>query len=101
MSDLTEVRSQAWRTRRVKYGEKGHSGSYSRGPHHCSACDRMQRVIASLHLDELLTEGQAAKATGLDRVVLRTLADDIAAERETLRRRHEVGWEFDPQRGYS
>lgn len=27
---VNEIRKQAWETRRVKYGERGHSGSYSR-----------------------------------------------------------------------
>jgi hypothetical protein len=33
MIDLSEVRKSAWETRRAKYGERGHRGSYSRtGP---------------------------------------------------------------------
>lgn len=29
-NEMSEIRKQAWATRRAKYGERGHSGSYSR-----------------------------------------------------------------------
>ena len=29
-AELTEIRARAWATRRAKYGERGHHGSYSR-----------------------------------------------------------------------
>lgn len=29
-AELTTIRKQAWATRRAKYGESGHRGSYSR-----------------------------------------------------------------------
>lgn len=29
-AEASEIRARAWETRRAKYGERGHSGSYSR-----------------------------------------------------------------------
>ena len=29
-AELTEIRARAWATRRAKYGDRGHHGSYSR-----------------------------------------------------------------------
>jgi hypothetical protein len=71
-----EARHKAWKTRREKYGTRGHSGAYSRNGY-CEHCERMRRVIAKLHNAEILSEGQAVKATGMDRVDLRALADEI------------------------
>jgi hypothetical protein len=72
----TEARAKAWKTRREKYGQCGHRGTYSRG-NVCEHCERMRRAIAKLHNAEILSEGQAVKITGMDRVALRRLADDI------------------------
>lgn len=69
-SDLTAARKNAWKTRRAKYGPQGHNGSYSR-PCSCSA----RRMIVRLHNEGVLSEGQAAKALGIDRVALRIEAD--------------------------
>lgn len=78
MTDLTEVRHRAWKTRRVKYGPRGHCGVYSRNPRTaCGDCKRMTDLIVRLHVDGVLSEGQAAKATGLDRVALRIRADNV------------------------
>jgi hypothetical protein len=40
----------------------------------------MRRVIAKLHNTGILSEGQAVKATGMDRVALRRMADQIRDE---------------------
>ena len=72
MSDL--ARKQAWETRRQKYGERGHAGSYSRpktGPCNCGA----RAMIVRLYREEVLSEGQAARALGIDRITLRKEAD--------------------------
>lgn len=29
-AEVSEIRSRAWATRRAKYGERGHNGSYAR-----------------------------------------------------------------------
>lgn len=79
MSDkLSEIRKRAWDTRRETYGPKGHARSYSCGTaqtNGCALCPA-RAMIVRLHVEGTLSEGQAAKATGLDRVALRTLADD-------------------------
>jgi hypothetical protein len=66
------ARSRAWRTRRQKYGPKGHAGSYARP---CSSCERMSALIVRLHNEGVLSEGQAAKALGVDRITLRARSD--------------------------
>lgn len=76
--DLSEVRRRAWATRRERYGNAGHNSSYSRSPGACEHCERMTAALVRLyHLGDL-SEGQAAKATGLHRIELRRLADDLA-----------------------
>lgn len=76
-SDLSAARKRAWETRRAKYGPRGHGSSYSRPMPSHEQYDRMLRLIIELHIDAVLSEGQVAKATGLDRVTIRTMADDI------------------------
>jgi hypothetical protein len=80
MSELSEVRKQAWKTRRSKYGERGHAGSYWRG-HTRTVPDQtgMLNLIIRLHAEEVLSEGQVARATGLDRVEVRRLLQESAA----------------------
>lgn len=73
--DLSEVRKRAWKTRRKMYGPRGHAGSYTR-PCNCSA----RHWIVRLHREGVLSEGQASKALGIDRVLLRTLADEQTPE---------------------
>lgn len=84
MTKRGDARAKAWATRRAKYGARGHGGSYSRGPTRgtgprpsCDACQRTQYLLISLHVDGVLSEGQVAKATGLDRVAIRELADTM------------------------
>ncbi len=74
--ELSEVRKRAWETRRVKYGPKGHSGAYSRFTT-CSRCERMESLLCQLRNEGLLTEGQIAKATGLHRIRIREICDDL------------------------
>jgi hypothetical protein len=74
MTDLSAVRKRAWETRREKYGPRGHCGSYAASGR-CGACQSMTDMIVRLHVEGVLSEGQASKATGLDRVALRIKAD--------------------------
>lgn len=78
MTDLSAVRARAWQTRRQKYGPQGHAGSYSRAATPCATCKRMMDVIVRLHNEGVLSEGQASRATGLDRVALRKRADALS-----------------------
>lgn len=71
MADVTAARAKAWETRRAKYGPKGHCGRYWRHV----VPKGMLDLIIKLHVDGVLSEGQVAQATGLDRVFIRTLAD--------------------------
>ena len=80
----SEARKRAWETRRKKYGTRGHSGSY-RATGRCGDCGRVQSMTYSLvrlHVEGVLSEGQAAKVTGLDRVEVRRIADAIAASEQ-------------------
>ena len=77
-TDLTAVRHRAWKTRRQKYGPRGHNSTYSRpaiGP--CDECRRLTNYIVRLHINGTLSEGQAASALGRGRIYLRILADDM------------------------
>lgn len=73
---ISEKRKRAWATRREKYGDHGHNGTYNRSSGQCSDCERMRGWLVRLHVEGVLTEGQAAKATGLHRIELRRAADD-------------------------
>lgn len=73
-TDLFEVRRRAWETRRRLYGPRGHSGSYSRAMFRADV-NGMLTLIVRLHREGALSEGQAAKATGLSRATIRALAD--------------------------
>lgn len=76
---MNEARAKAWETRRAKYGSRGHSGSYHCAPSAAST-RLMRRWLIRLHVEGVLSEGQASKATGLDRVTVRQLADDHKAK---------------------
>lgn len=76
--NLSEVRTRAWKTRREKYGPSGHNSSYTRGrPACCPDCGRMRDWLIALHVGGVLSEGQACRATGLDRISVRIIADEI------------------------
>lgn len=72
----SDARKKAWETRRKKYGARGHSGSYSRSPE-CQHCGRMRAAIISLHAEGILSEGQACRISGLNRIEARKMADEI------------------------
>ena len=69
--DITEVRKRAWATRRQKYGARGHAGAYTRSGHF----DSLLALVIRLYREGVLSEGQVARASGLDRVTIRTMAD--------------------------
>lgn len=74
-----EVRAKAWKTRRERYGERGHNSSYAR-PYRqteCKVCHKLLTALVRLHIDGTLSEGQASKIIGCDRVTLRAMADEI------------------------
>jgi hypothetical protein len=75
MSDISvsEIRRQAWQTRRKVYGPKGHASSYAR---FCPTCAQVRALVVRLHNEEILSEGQASKMLGIGRIELRKLADD-------------------------
>lgn len=70
---LSEVRKEAWETRRKRYGNHGHNGSYARP---CQTCKQAIAFIVRLLDEGTISEGQAAKATGLHRISLREMVDD-------------------------
>ena len=78
MANLTEVRRRAWKTRRAKYGHKGHDSAYRRPRGRCADCERMQVMFARLLRNGLISEGTASRVTGLHRIELRKLVDRIA-----------------------
>jgi hypothetical protein len=74
-----EVRKTSWKTRRDKYGQRGHSGAYShpRPIYTASWNSRLRTMtdaLIELYREGVLSEGQVSKATGLDRVSCRELA---------------------------
>lgn len=69
-----DSRAKAWQTRREKYGPHGHSGVPYDRPAGANEA-KMLRFIIGLHRDGTISEGQASKATGLDRIKIRELAD--------------------------
>ena len=71
--NLPEVRRRAWETRRQRYGEKGHDSRYGRP---CPQCRTMKNLIVRLHVEGVLSEGQASQAIGITRIELRELADE-------------------------
>lgn len=72
---LSEIRKRAWQTRRSKYGQTGHAGTYARTTSPCPACQGAVALLIRLHREGTLSEGQVAKATGLHRIAIRELAD--------------------------
>lgn len=80
MSESTaDVRKRAWKTRREKYGQRGHSGAYGQmRPIYTATWNErlrsMQDALIRLYREGTLSEGQVSKATGLDRVSCRELA---------------------------
>jgi len=77
-TDLKKVRAAAWKTRRKKYGERGHYGVYGRLPHHDrKRLKNMEDAIINLYEHGVLSEGQVAKITAFYRVEIRERADEM------------------------
>lgn len=76
---IADVRKRAWKTRRAKYGERGHGGSYgaTRIVYTSTWNARLRSMtdmLIRLYRQGVLSEGQVVKATGIDRVSCRELA---------------------------
>lgn len=75
---MDDARQRAWKTRRVRYGERGNRGTYFRG---VTAADavlqrrRLARLVALVHSHEMLSEGQIARVLGIGRIEVRELED--------------------------
>lgn len=76
--DLSEVRRRAWETRRAKYGQRGHAGAYA-GPRSALGLRALQ-LVAWLHEEGTLSEGQCCKALDMERVEFRIMCDKFAVE---------------------
>lgn len=76
--DASEVRRRSWETRRQRYGDRGHAGAYTRPAGPCPCCAGLLPLVIRLHRDGVLSEGQVAKASGLDRIEIRRMADEQA-----------------------
>lgn len=79
MKTLADARKQAWETRRKKYGQRGHSGSYGGcRPFYIASWNvrlrMMEDALIRLYRQAVLSEGQTCKATGMDRVTVREMA---------------------------
>lgn len=79
--DLSAVRRRAWATRRAKYGKFGHRGSYrcgcGRDADYAAAHSDMILLIVKLHIEGVISEGQASKAMHIGRIDLRKKADEL------------------------
>lgn len=77
---LSAARRQGWVTRRAKYGQSGHAGSYSRSPADLSrwvrAEKRLARLVAYCLGDGVLTEGQISRIIAADRLEVREIRDE-------------------------
>jgi len=79
------ARRRAWETRRKKYGQQGHKGSYSRFQN-CSCTEiaktATEAEVLKLLQDGVLSEGQAASILGIDRIELRIKADALESTQQ-------------------
>jgi len=75
VGNLSEIRRRAWVTRREKYGERGHAGSYQRPTLRETLA---LLLIVRLHEGGVLSEGQCATALQMDRVAFRKICDRLA-----------------------
>lgn len=74
--ESADVRARAWATRRAKYGQRGHSGSYRRGDYRVDLTGaRALGLVIRLHQEGTLSEGQCCKALNMDRVDFRHMVD--------------------------
>lgn len=73
---MNPARDQAWKTRRAKYGPRGHGSSYSRGHRGQDRLGTLAlKMLVRLHEEGTLSEGQCCKALDLDRVEWRAICD--------------------------
>lgn len=77
-ADQSEVRRKSWETRRKRYGDRGHAGSYARPPAPCPCCAGLLPLVIRLHREGVLSEGQVVKASGLSHIEIRRMADEQA-----------------------
>ncbi|MDA8361965.1 MAG: hypothetical protein M0Z44_08260 [Gammaproteobacteria bacterium] len=67
-----------WLTRKEKYGERGHAGSYTRAPRDDIGL-RALVLVVELHRAGVLSESRCLRALGITRRQLRALCDRVAA----------------------
>lgn len=75
--NASAARKQAWETRRNRYGESGHGMTYRPAPHRKRTVleTAALRLLARLHDEQVLSEGQICQALGLDRVEFREIVE--------------------------
>jgi hypothetical protein len=83
-----QSRRDGWATRKDRYGPSGASMPYSRKSYQDFSNRPLQRLIAVVHGEGVLTEQQIAKITGMDIVAVRA-AEDFG--REHLRTKPPAG----------
>lgn len=70
---MISAREKAWQTRRERYGDRGHAGSYRRPTEPLGR--RALALVVRLHKEAVLSEGQCCKALDIDRVEFRQIVD--------------------------
>jgi len=71
----TGDKQRAWRTRKLRYGPSGDSRPFRPRPFSYFGNHMLCRLIAVVHSEELLSEGQIARVTGLDILSVRRATD--------------------------
>jgi len=71
----TGDKQQTWRTRKLRYGPSGDSKPYRPRAFVYFGNHVLNRLIAVVHSEGLLSEGQIARVTGLDIVSVRRATD--------------------------
>ncbi|MBB2959866.1 hypothetical protein FHU13_000227 [Methylobacterium sp. R2-1] len=82
-ANLSEVRRKSWETRRQRYGDRGHAGAYTRPAAPCPCCAGLLPLVIQLHREGVLSEGQVATASGLSRIEIRRMADELGARTDS------------------
>lgn len=72
--DIGAIRRRAWKTRRARYGQIGHFGSYRCGSWTNSI--ELSRLIAYVNGTGLMSEGELSQLLNMDRVSIRIHADE-------------------------
>lgn len=70
------ARLTAWATRRERYGQRGHAGTYWRGGREPYYRRPLARLVAFVWGGGVLSEGQIAKVLQTDIVSVRELRDE-------------------------